>query len=83
MTGLSSRVERIEGDTANYLYDSCWQDIGRYNATQGYWYDEYVPFGGRTLAEYKASAPPQTVTQFYHANALGSRSMATDAMGNY
>ncbi|MGH9433906.1 MAG: RHS repeat domain-containing protein, partial [Terriglobia bacterium] len=82
---LEERTERIplQGDTADYLYDPWGQDIGHYDATQGYWYDEYIPFGGRTLAEYKASAPPQTVTQFYHANALGSRSMATDAMGNY
>ncbi|MGH9434085.1 MAG: RHS repeat domain-containing protein [Terriglobia bacterium] len=82
---LEERTERIpiQGDTADYLYDPWGEDIGHYDATQGYWYDEYIPFGGRTLADYKASAPPQTVTQFSHPNALGSRSMATDALGNY
>ncbi|MGH9433747.1 MAG: RHS repeat-associated core domain-containing protein [Terriglobia bacterium] len=84
-TAWEERTERIpiQGDTAEYLYDPWGEDIGHYDATQGYWYDEYIPFGGRTLAEYKASTPPQTVTQFYHPNALGSRSMATDALGNY
>ena len=60
-----------------FLFDAFGQELGAFDGIGAVWWDRYVTFGGRILADERTD---QTV--FMHANHLGSISQVTDHAGS-
>ena len=74
-------MERISsnGGRSEELFDPAGQLLGHLNGANGIWWEPYVPFDGRLLWYYTQAT---NVSRYFHVNALGSLSLATDAAGD-
>ena len=74
-------VERTssDGGRTEQLFDPAGQLLGHFNGGNGIWREQYMPFDGRLLWHYTQAT---NASRYFHANALGSPGLATDAAGD-